>query len=293
MDSLQINYITGEKIQELTDFTVILNAKDNGDSALLRNQLKNTKTNYHFFESNTTDIPFELQKAKSIFVYTHILDFFFNKIYPLLKNNFILVTHNSDAWISEKYKQYLDDPKIKKWFAQNVEYRHDKLIPIPIGVANSQWPHGNLNLFDKIRRENNKKEFLVYKNFDINTSHCNRMHVAKDTQFIPMIRGRSQEDYWRDISKSVFNICPMGGGTDSHRMWESLYLNSIPIVVDCVHNEGFNDLPMLKIPRQEGAWKMLNQEFLKSAYRKITEKVYNYEKLDLEYWKNLIQQEIV
>ena len=35
--------------------------------------------------------------------------------------------------------------------------------------------------------------------------------------------------YYLNLKKSKFCICPEGNGPDCHRLWESLYLDVIPI----------------------------------------------------------------
>ena len=56
----------------------------------------------------------------------------------------------------------------------NIDTIHPKLQPIPIGIANEKWPHGDKNILLKIINENNKKENLVYCNFDITTNYNKR-----------------------------------------------------------------------------------------------------------------------
>ena len=61
-------------------------------------------------------------------------------IFELFKNiqfsgrNYILITGASDYEVG--LKEFSQKPKcIKKWYAQNVNYRHPDLIPIPIGLS--------------------------------------------------------------------------------------------------------------------------------------------------------------
>jgi hypothetical protein len=222
-----------------------------------------------------------------LFIYTYALNKFFKYIYPFFKKPYIIVTHNSDKEVGYEYREYLNEDKIKRWYSQNVDYSHKKLISIPIGIANSQWGHGDLNLLNKIRNENNKKTVLVYKNFDIKTSISNRKPVIDSTINIPFTRGRNQEDYFRDISISKFNICPMGNGIDTHRMWESIYLGTIPIVQKCINNSFYRELPILEIDN----WNCINEEYLNKEYDEIVNKEYNYKKIDLEYWKEEFNKE--
>jgi len=282
-----MNYITGEKIQELVDYTIVFNNQININVALV--QLKNTNCEGIIFDGfkNIEHLPEKIHKVKSLFVYTYALDMFFDKIYPLLKKPYIIVTHNSDNEISDKYIDYLNSEKIKRWYSQNINFKHPKLISIPIGIANSQWEHGNLQLLDKIRNENLPKNNLVYKNFDVKTSINRRLGVLEKTNNIMLTRNRKQEDYLRDIAFSKFNICPMGNGIDTHRMWESIYLGSIPIVQNCINTSFYRELPILEIED----WSCLNEKYLNEKYDEIMSKKYNYRKIDLEYWKKEINKE--
>ena len=283
-----MNYITGEKIQELTDHTVIFSNQLN--MRVIEEQLNNTNCNCHVYGANTKDnghIPKEIMEAKSLFVYTYSLGMFLKRIYPLLSNKFILVTHNSDWEINSSVERYLNEGKIKRWYSQNVDFEHPKLISVPIGIANSQWEHGNLQLLSRIKNENHQKTNLVYKNFDVRTSIARRLGVLEKTQNIPLIRNRTQTEYWTDIASSKFNICPMGNGIDTHRMWESIYLDSIPIVQDCINNRQYQELPILIV----SDWSSITPEFLEKKYEEINSKEYNYSKATLKYWKEEINKE--
>ena len=285
-----MNYVTGERIQELAEYSIVLNTGLNGLTRLFQDQFKNTKSKWCFFNESVGRIPEEVLQAKSLFVYTQILPFFFDKIYPHLSNRFVLITHNSDYGITEDYRRFLDENKIIKWFAQNAEIEHEKLVSVPIGIANSQWPHGNLALLDSIRAEKQPKSSLVYKNFDSGTSFMRRLRVQEATSLngIAMAPKTKQSIYLRSIAQSKFNICPLGNGVDCHRTWESLYLDSIPIVEDCPLNRSFKDLPILIVP--EDKWSLITKEFLEDQYQRFANSTWKLDKLDLNYWKGRITQ---
>lgn len=163
------------------------------------------------------------------FVKTDYIDNFFQSEF-LPKYNFRLVTHNSDFSVNSNYKYYLDYKQLVSWHAQNVDYEHEKLIPIPIGIANEQWPHGNKSIIKSVIDKKYSKLDIIYANFNTNTNYKQRSYCLQfvDPQFIE--HNVSFEQYLSKIAQASFNICPMGNGIDSHRIWESLYLKSIPIV---------------------------------------------------------------
>jgi hypothetical protein len=184
-----MNYISGERLQELAEISVALNVDSNFASDLVKTQLRNTRVECIVFEQHITNftIPDRLKFAKSIFVYPHILDYFFAYVYPQIESEFILITHNSDAGADERYKSFLDTPKIKKWFCQNKYFNHEKLFALPIGIANSQWPHGNIAILQAVAAEPYSKTKLVYKNFDMSTNPGARHHANSVNAFTVLV----------------------------------------------------------------------------------------------------------
>lgn len=183
------------------------------------------------------------------FVKTDYINIFFNS--NLIQNNkFILITHNSDYGINYDFHKYLQCSNLEAWYAQNVNYKHEKLIPIPIGIANEQWPHGNTKILQSVIDQNYNKNQLVYANFNIKTNISQRTHCLNNIDKSYYEYNISFDLYLKKLAKSYFSICPMGNGIDSHRIWESLYLNTVPIVEKTIHIEylknNFN-LPIIMI----------------------------------------------
>ena len=281
-------YISGERLQELVDLTVIFDDQRHPD--LWQAQLPNTDCNYVVLKSNET-IPDIVLQSKSIFVYTHALDLFFTRVFPHIIQPIILMSHNSDWGINNaKYDCYLNSDKILKWYAQNVNHDHPKLVPLPIGIANSQWEHGNFqNILDVLSEKNIKSE-LVYNNFNCSTSPENRVHIEKALAVnnIPRNPPTDSKTFLREVSKSKFCICPFGSGYDSHRIWEALYLNTIPVVPQCIGFSKFKDLPILTV----NDWSSVDVNFLNNAAKRIQLSDYSMESLSIEYWRDNIDNNI-
>jgi len=165
------------------------------------------------------------------FVKTDYIHQFFNS--QLLPNSkFILITHNSDYSINIDHSIYLEYEHLHKWFAQNVDFEHKKLIPIPIGIANPEWEHGNIGVLDNIINANYEKNQLMYANFNLFTNPKQRNNCIKYIKPEFIENNIPFHNYLKKIAQSYFNICPLGNGIDSHRIWESLYLKSVPIAED-------------------------------------------------------------
>jgi hypothetical protein len=163
-----------------------------------------------------------------IFCYTHRIHELSMKL-DCFQNDFILVTHNSDGTIfpSDEVFKIVNHPKVIKWYSQNVLFEHEKLHMIPIGLANRQWPHGNVSFQPTIKTKK------VYFNFNIHTNPSKRQPcyeaLKNKLEWLP---GLSPQENINRLQEHEFCICPEGNGVDTHRLWEALYSKTIPIVLD-------------------------------------------------------------
>jgi len=285
---VNMRHISGEKLQELVELTVIF--EDQRHSDLWETQLPNTNCDCIVLKKDQP-LPEKILHAKSLFVYTHALDLFFSRVFPYIIHPIILMSHNSDWGIDNgKYDCFLDSDKIIKWYAQNVNHEHDKLVPLPIGIANSQWEHGNFNNILEVIQQQNIKTKLVYNNFNCSTSPGHRSYIERvlEVNNIPRDPPVDSKTFLSELSKSKFCICPFGAGYDSHRIWEALYLDTIPVVPRCTGFEKFKNLPILLIDD----WASVDANFLNNAADKIKLSDYDMSPLSIEYWKDVIDNEM-
>jgi len=217
--------ITGEKCQQLCDI-FLGNIEDFHYNPVIRNQ-----TSKHILFNNIND---DFDNPYKIFCYSHLIPLLSEKI-QFFKNKFVLITHNSDFDIynTEQVQKILNNSNLVKWYSQNVCFEHSKLNILPIGFANSMWPHGNLSLFDDDLFINSlsQKSKKVYFNFSINTNISQReicYEQLKDKlEWIPNV---SPLENLNRLKQYEFCICPEGNGVDTHRLWEALYRGLTPIV---------------------------------------------------------------
>jgi len=114
-----------------------------------------------FYKVNITEVnQFDGMK---IFVKTDFLFEFISNVLPNITNKFFLYSHNSDECIDDKYFLILNNDNLLTWFGQNVNTINDKLKSIPIGIANRRWPHGNIEILQKVIHENNTRDNLIYR----------------------------------------------------------------------------------------------------------------------------------
>jgi len=213
--------------------------------------------------------------------------------------NFILISHNSDGKILDYDTdfganiKYIPDNLIK-WYGQNVCVSNNKIESIPIGLENKRWfpeiqKHNKITL--KIN-ENKDLKNLLYINHNISTNINERLkpyNLFKNKSWVTLQHGQNGinfDEYLDNIYNHNFVLCPEGNGTDTHRTWETLYLNSIPIEKRNINNQYYTDLPICFV----NDWEEITKEFLLNEYERITNKKWNLEKLNFNYWKNKIKK---
>ena len=214
--------ITGEKIQELADVYLGL------DGDFLYNPRIAQQTSKH---QSLHTLPSPYDNPPKIFCYTHCLDLLALHLH-VFQNPFVLITHNSDnnVTMGPVAQAILACQHLRRWFTQNLAMKHAKVAPLPIGMANRQWGHGDIDFFRTFVPPATKTQH-VYFYFNVGTNVTERMECVQQLQAkLPPSPPLDPADYKRLLSQYRFCICPEGNGYDTHRFWEALYLQVIPIV---------------------------------------------------------------
>jgi hypothetical protein len=203
--------ISGEKIQQLAD--IVLGV----ESSLLWNP-----NNIHY-SKKIANINFidDISMYNSIFVFTHDLELFYSKFKNNI-NNKIIISHNSDHEIT-----FIKD--VKMHLAQNCLIKNSKLISIPIGIQNLQWFDHNIFFF--VKNLDVPKTKHIYFNFNLSTHHSRQKCYDILKNKIPWNDFKNKKEFYIELKSHKYAICPRGNGIDTHRLWECIYLNVIPIVI--------------------------------------------------------------
>ena len=249
----------------------------------------------HIFDESITFEPLDVQNGDIIFVRTNYLKTFFESLYPNIKNNFILISHNEDMCIDTDFLIYANEKKIIHWFAENLLLKHEKITPIPIGIYSRFGDKKNIVIQSIEKLKDSEKELnKIFYNFNINTNINIRKKILDILDKLPLAETTTsrlvQREYFDISSRYKFIASPPGNGPDCHRTWEVLYLNSIPIVERSVFTEYFEKLklPLLVIEKWEDLEKY-TEENLSDMFENIINKS-DKKALFMPYWIDLIMK---
>ena len=173
-----------------------------------------------------------------IFCYTHLLNNINELIKTLesLQKSFKLVFHNSDGIFNNEHLILFEKlPLLQCVFTQNMNVKHEKVFSLPIGLANTQWNHGNSKIHQEVYDMSIEKTKEIYFNFNTTTNKKKRNKCYNDilNKRIQWNENLPYKGYLIELKRHKYAICPEGNGIDTHRFWECLYMNTIPI---CLKN---------------------------------------------------------
>ncbi len=229
-----------------------------------------------------------IEPGDTIFIVADFCDYFFSHVYEHIKCSFIIVSHNRDDVMPGRFAKYLDDEKIIAWFALNIDREHPKLMPIPIGIANGYWPHGNTAIIQKIQRFNFQKDMLLYAGYTSPThpSRVGFLNFFRNKSYCCFSHRKNYSEYLTDLGNALFVLSPRGNGIDCHRTWEALLMGAIPIVPETSIKEIYKDLPIIQVC----AWQEVTEVFLTEKYEQISKGSWNLDKLYADYWFQKINE---
>jgi hypothetical protein len=215
----------------------------------------------------------------------------------------------------------LSNEYLISWHAINiVDDSHPKLYHIPLGIprhipcliTDSEVPH--MGYFIKV--VNNDTSFL-YNTFSgtilermksktksdkllfatYTTDNSKGSNIAKNENFRHKLDTYLENNtsfnkvdllpwdtYVNEMSKYKYIIEPHGRCLDGYRVWEALYVGTVPIVFRSSITVLHEDLPILIIDNFED----ITEKNLEDSYETIINKCIKWEKLEFNYWKNLI-----
>jgi len=280
-----MNIVSGEKIQNMCDYYL------GTESQLSYNPFISSQKYKHLC-IDSLNIAEQMKKTdmQTLFCYIPLLETHLQQLADALShltNPITLFFHNGDTTFTQTHANTLLQMKnVSCIYTQNLSISpHDKLKPLPIGIANSMWAHGNIYTWVlRLQMSLPKKMHMVYFYFDVNTN----VHKRKSCFDVMRTKGldvqpkRSLSDYIQTLSTFKFAICPEGNGIDTHRFWECLYLKVVPICPRNVITEYYSKLfPVILLD----TWDEFNLEEIGIFYEKCDWS--NYNKLfDITYWLN-------
>lgn len=228
---------------------------------------------------------------------------------PHINKPIVLVSGDCDLTVpfdifqnETQFNEFINNPNIIHWYAQNCIINHPKISRIPIGLdyhtvstnkthswGNQMSPFEQEQLIHKIKNESkpfHERICMGYSNFHFFTT--SRFGKDRQTAILQIPKELvyyeptqvNRETSWRTQSTYAFVISPHGNGLDCHRTWEALVLGCIPIVKTSGLDPLYSELPVLIV----NEWSDVSIDLLEKTINEFKIRDFNLSKLTLSYW---------
>jgi len=229
-------------------------------------------------------------KSEVVFVSGEDFDAFFSEINSFRSLKVLIVGNSDRDWNNFPYAL---PTHVKSIFLQNNSIDSPKFHSLPIGLENRRLGVNGLpSNFKKVIKARSRLEIccsrplLTY----ISPTHESRENLAIDFENVHYFDKRlNAVEYLQQISLHQFVICPRGNGVDTHRFWESLYLNAYPIVLQSNWSKLLKN--QLQIPFVEvESWSSIKQTIEASNFNEFSS--LEISSLWANYWRSKIRSEL-
>jgi len=274
------------------------------------------------YESIETTI-LNYKNGDSIYLHSDMVEYFINKILSKMTKPFIIVIGGNDFTMPFDYPSInllLENENLIMIYSQNNVSDHPKIKHLPIGLdyhslyyyngihpwSNEICPISQLEQEKKLLYiKNSLKNILETKPYAVTNFHLAmdgpprrkeyRVPIyekLKDKNCIIWLPNQTRDEFWKSLNDNMFVICPFGNGLDTHRTWEVLCLGRIPIIEKSPLNKVYENLPIIEVEN----WDQITNEWMKEKFdliiSNLKKNVYNFDKLELSYWKNEISNNV-
>lgn len=221
-----------------------------------------------------------------------------------LKHDVLLISGNSDYCITDNHIKELPS-NVKFWFAHNCLVDDDRVHPLPMGIENQS--ESALGRRHGVSWGGRKREILLsnikqkpptkfaYSNFRVwtNSEHRSLIRdICIEADYIDWENpSLTNEGFYNKCLDYELVVCAQGNGPgDNHRIYETLYLERIPITFNqCMYKKLHHNFPVICLDDPN---KLKDKKFLDEELKKIKSKTFNRNMLHPEWWINEIKNKI-
>lgn len=287
------DYISSYKFARISDvvYSEVLTENQYSEINPKNHTVISRGKNIVFYKLNS----FSLKENDIVFCNFSLINELFRHLNEIKSfKNIKIITNQTDSSVT---KNIFDKKPIcvSKWYSINIDYENPNLISIPLGLSNDYSPK-NPNANDFIKLSSNKKITKInnmYINYQQNTNLKERKMLFdffKDEQWVNVDEPNlNLEEYVEKLNSYSFVFCPWGNGIETHRVWETLYAGSIPVLKYHPSYNSISNLPVLFVDN----YKDINKKLLEEFKNEMKNKVYKFDKLSIKYWEKLINEETI
>lgn len=181
-----------------------------------------------------------------VFVNGDYIAKFLSDIPFLSGKRFNVIVHNSDLSFTEETLKSIRR-HIYRVYAINTNFVHPRVTTIPLGFADSQ-----LEFLKTFVPSQCERDIEIYLNIKLHHNWDKRMACVSAFANDPRVVRKERVDvpeYYADLCRSKFVLCPEGTGIDTHRVYEAILCGATPVVLRNSLSHLYSKLPVCIVDR--------------------------------------------
>lgn len=171
--------------------------------------------------------------------------------------------------------------QVKRIYTNNSYVQEEKIKEIPLGVYNKEVMEQK---YKNYKNKNGKILVAIEQNTMSRLVSQVYLHgYSKNCKSITVLYDKVPVDEFYDlVNEHSFVFCPYGNGLDTYRLWETLYLGSVPIL-DHSHQKYIDNIfNIIRISTLDDYDKILENPFINNVIKTI------HPFLDADFHKNRV-----
>ena len=161
----------------------------------------------------------------------------------LIKNvrvPFHIVSGNSALSPRKEDMISISQGNMVSWAGSNLEILDERFLQVPIGFPG--LGKCRPNSYIDIPNIPDEKDINFLMTPLSKDTHSSRNTLPKNSNLIVLEEKLKYLDYLNFLGRSKYSICPRGFGVDTHRVYESIVMGSIPIVLSSILDNLYSNI---------------------------------------------------
>ena len=134
----------------------------------------------------------------------------------------------------------LKNKNVVSWVGTNIPTLEDRIMQVPIGFPG--LGKCRPNSYIDIPNIPDEKDINFLMTPLSKDTHSSRNTLPKNSNLIVLEEKLKYLDYLNFLGRSKYSICPRGFGVDTHRVYESIVMGSIPIVLSSILDNLYSNI---------------------------------------------------
>lgn len=206
----------------------------------------------------------------------------------------VLVLGNSDRNLTPSDFDSIPTTAVSQFFSQNLVEKYERAEVLPIGLEN--WWRSKNGIPRHFKGSGNPPQSRIFRvmwEFSIHTNERERSRAARalsDYRCADRLGKVIPAAHRKALKTYGFVACPPGNGLDTHRAWEAMYLNCVPIVARSFLTERYESLGLpVWIVDDYADLQNLNETQLREIYWELFHKFAS-PALGFEFWEDQLSR---